>query len=323
MAFSINSKNVNELIGVIVPIYKVEKYITECIESILAQTYTNFRLILIDDGTPDNAGKICDEYAKKDLRITVIHQENAGVTRARARGVEEAKDCEWITFVDGDDTIDTGYLKILYNAVCDKIDIVLNETNTNADKLSICQYRSLLIGNSCLINIAPWNKLFRKKIFDSHTFNIPCNIVVGEDMLMNIRLAFSCQKDFVTIIKKPHIYNYKMNDGCITKSFNSTPEYENIFQKCLIDSIPVKEKDKYFKYTIKNRLGNFQRFWGYKYCVKGMKDSDFYQELKKDISGTKYNIQFIDKVIFYNENPIIRFLAINIKKCRNLLLRKN
>ena len=93
--------------GIIEPVYKVEKYIAECIESILAQTYTNFRLILVDDGTPDNAGKICDEYAKKDYRITVIHQENAGVTRARARGVEEAEDCVYITFVDSDDTIST------------------------------------------------------------------------------------------------------------------------------------------------------------------------------------------------------------------------
>ena len=74
------------LIGVIVPVYKVEKYIAECIESILAQTYTNSRLIIVDDGSPDNSSKICDEYAKKDSRITVIHQENAGVTRAIARG---------------------------------------------------------------------------------------------------------------------------------------------------------------------------------------------------------------------------------------------
>ena len=73
-------------IAVIVPVYKAEEYIAECIESILAQTYTKFRLVLVDDGTPDGAGKICDEYAKKDTRITVIHQQNAGVTRARARG---------------------------------------------------------------------------------------------------------------------------------------------------------------------------------------------------------------------------------------------
>lgn len=310
------------LIGVIVPVYKVEKYITECIESILAQTYTNFRLILVDDGTPDNAGRICDEYAKKDSRITVIHQENAGVTRARARGVEEADNCEFITFVDGDDTIDTGYLKILHNAVCDKIDIVLNEMDTNADYLSICQYRSLLIGDNSLINIAPWNKLFRKKIFNSHIFNIPCNIVVGEDMLMNIRLAFSCQKDFVTIIKKPHIYNYRLNDGSITKSFNSTPEYENIFQKCLIDSIPIYEKDKYFKYTIKNRLANFHRFWGYKYCVKGMKDSMFYKELKNDIEEYEYRLPVLDRILLYNDNAFVRYIAIKAKYFQRKFLKK-
>ena len=305
------------LIGVIVPVYKVDKYIAECIKSILAQTYTNFRLILVDDGTPDNAGKICDEYAKKDSRITVIHQENAGVTRARARGVEEAIDCEWITFVDGDDTVDTGYLKILHNAACDKIDIVLNEMNTDADKWSICQYRSLLIGENSLINIAPWNKLFRKKIFNAHIFKIPCNIVVGEDMLMNTRLAFSSQKEVVAIINKPYIYNYRLNNGSITKSFNSTPEYEHLFQKCLTDSIPIKEKETYFKYTIKNRLTNFHRFWGYKYCVKGMKSTCFYQELKRDIGVHGYKLSNIDRIIFNCENPIIRFIAINSKKVLN------
>ena len=111
------------LIGVIVPVYKVEKYIAECIESILAQTYTNFRLILVDDGTPDNAGKICDEYAKKDSRITVIHQENAGVTRARARGVEEANDCEFITFIDADDIIPEEALETLITHMRPEINI--------------------------------------------------------------------------------------------------------------------------------------------------------------------------------------------------------
>jgi glycosyltransferase involved in cell wall biosynthesis len=108
-------------------VYKVEKYIAECIESILAQTYTKFRLILVDDGSPDNAGKICDEYAKKDSRITVIHQENAGVTRARAAGVEAAEDCEWITFVDSDDTI-----------VKDALMVLLQDTNVNHDIIICC-----------------------------------------------------------------------------------------------------------------------------------------------------------------------------------------
>ena len=153
------------LVGVIVPVYKVEKYIAECIESILAQTYTNFRLILVDDGTPDSAGKICDEYAQKDPRITVIHQENAGVTRARARGVDEASDCEWITFVDSDDTITSFYLEQLHGAINNDVDIVLNESNNGTNNIPVCKYINGLIGENGNMNIGPWNKLFRRILF--------------------------------------------------------------------------------------------------------------------------------------------------------------
>lgn len=141
-------------------------------------------------------------------------------------------------------------------------------------------------------------------------------------MLMNIRLAFSCQKDLVTIIKKPHIYNYRLNDGCITKSFNSTPEYENIFQKCLIDSIPIYEKDKYFKYTIKNRLANFHRFLRYKYCVKGMKDSMFYKELKNDIEEYEYRLPVLDRILLYNDNAFVRYIANKAKYFQRKFLKK-
>ena len=155
------------LVGVIVPVYKVEKYIAECIESILAQTYTNFRLILVNDGTPDNAGKICDEYAKMDSRITVIHQENAGVTRARARGVEEAADCEFITFVDSDDTIKEDALENLFSCVNENADIIITPVDkhvkTKATLLHISEYRSLLVKNISLVD-TPWGKLFRKSI---------------------------------------------------------------------------------------------------------------------------------------------------------------
>ena len=308
------------LIGVIVPVYKVEKYIAECIESILAQTYTKFRLILVDDGTPDNAGKICDEYAKKDPRITVIHQDNAGVTRARARGVEEAEDCEWITFVDGDDTICVNYIKLLYNAVNDHIDIVINE-NKPLESISKNEYIELLIKNDASINLGPVCKLFRKELFKINTFDIPRAIVVGEDLLMNIRLVFSSLKEFISIINKPDIYYYRPNGNSITHRFKSTPEYEQLFQKCLINSLPNKEKSKFFQLSIKNRLTNFHRFWGYKYRVIGMKDSVFYQELKNDITIYGYNLSIIDKIIFNNENPIIRFCAINIKKAQNKFLK--
>ena len=197
----------NERIGVIVPVYKTEKYVAECIESILAQTYTTFRLILVDDGSPDNAGKICDEYAKKDSRITVIHQENAGVTRARAAGVEAAEDCEWITFIDSDDTITPNALYELYSAtVNNDCDIVIYPAdNFIANCKNIYEWRKLLSQDISLCN-SPWGKLFKKELFEEETFNIPNSIKIGEDLLMNIRIAFKANK--IIVISK-NIYNYR------------------------------------------------------------------------------------------------------------------
>lgn len=100
------------LVSVIVPIYKVEKYLRRCIDSILAQTYNNFELILVDDGSPDNCGKICDEYEAKYPQIKVIHQHNQGLSAARNNAVPKSKG-DYITFIDSDDFVTTDYLKYL------------------------------------------------------------------------------------------------------------------------------------------------------------------------------------------------------------------
>lgn len=99
-------------VSVIVPVYKVEKYLPECIDSILAQTFTDFELILVDDGSPDNSGKICDDYATRDPRIRVFHKENGGVSSARNFGIKNSKG-EWIVFVDSDDFVGESYLSHL------------------------------------------------------------------------------------------------------------------------------------------------------------------------------------------------------------------
>lgn len=104
------------MISVIVPIYKVEPYLRECIDSILAQTYADFELILVDDGSPDRCGEICDGYAEKDNRIRVIHQENAGLSGARNTGLDIAQG-EYVTFVDSDDVVHPDYLSCLYEVI--------------------------------------------------------------------------------------------------------------------------------------------------------------------------------------------------------------
>ena len=118
-------------ICVIVPVYKVEPYLHRCVDSILNQTFTNFELILVDDGSPDNCGVICDEYAAKDSRVHVIHQKNGGLSAARNAGLARAfaNGCQWVAFVDSDDWVHPCYLEILHGAAVE-----------NGVMLSCCEF---------------------------------------------------------------------------------------------------------------------------------------------------------------------------------------
>ena len=121
----------NPEVSIIVPVYNVEKYLPRCIDSILAQTSTNFELILIDDGSTDKSGMICDEYAKKDNRIKVFHKENGGVSSARNIGLDNASG-EWLAFIDPDDAVDKEYLSLPELCKADVIEksfIVYDEQN--------------------------------------------------------------------------------------------------------------------------------------------------------------------------------------------------
>ena len=174
------------LISVIVPIYNVEKYLEKCIESIINQTYRNLEIILVDDGSLDNSGAICDEYAKRDKRIRVIHKENGGLSDARNAGINVAKG-EYIGFIDGDDYIDVSMYEKLIEA------LIANNTD-----MSICNFRyvdekgekvakeefpiqnSVVEGNDILKKdmfennywywVVAWNKLYKKEIFEKLRF---------------------------------------------------------------------------------------------------------------------------------------------------------
>lgn len=106
------------LVSIIVPVYNVEKYLRPCLDSILAQTCANIEIILVDDGSKDSSGAICDEYSAKDNRIHVVHKENAGVSKARNAGIDCAQG-EYLSFIDGDDTVDSDYIEIMYKEIVD------------------------------------------------------------------------------------------------------------------------------------------------------------------------------------------------------------
>ncbi|MBO4805934.1 MAG: glycosyltransferase family 2 protein [Paludibacteraceae bacterium] len=174
-------------VSVVIPIYKAESTINRCIDSILGQTYTDFELLLIDDGSPDNAGKICDEYARLDSRVRVFHKENGGVSSARNLGVEEA--CgEFLVFVDADDYVEIDYLReFIKNKDADLV--VSGYKSLNGDYflpnegryegLELSHAISDIIRNRSIY--APWSKLFRLDIIEKYHLRFDCKLRLGED----------------------------------------------------------------------------------------------------------------------------------------------
>ena len=127
----------NELISIIVPVYNVENYLRQCLDSIMGQTYQNFECLLINDGSPDHSAVICREYVSKDSRFLYFEKENGGVSSARNLGIEHSKG-EYITFIDSDDWVDSDYLEVLYNALIDE----------NAD-ISVSTYKRFHMADNC------------------------------------------------------------------------------------------------------------------------------------------------------------------------------
>lgn len=181
-------------LAVIVPVYNVEKLLPRCLDSILAQTYRDFTLILVNDGSTDGSGKICDGYAEKDERIRVIHKNNGGVSSARNAGLDAA-DGEYITFIDSDDAIPPGYLETLYMAasgsgadvaVCDVLfsRTGYNDLRIHCPKQSMTKNEALsILLSEEGINPGPYAKLFRSSVIGDTRFP---PLKIGEDWIFNL-----------------------------------------------------------------------------------------------------------------------------------------
>lgn len=213
------------LISVIVPVYKVEPYLSRCIDSILAQTFTDFELILINDGSPDNCGKICDEYAQKDKRIQVIHKENGGLSSARNAGIDWAfanSNSQWLTFIDSDDWVHPQYLKLLLSGT----------TSTNTD-ICVCDYTrtseflcfenldnvipQVLIPEDFFVNhhvvaVIACCKLYKKSCFENIRYPVG---KLYEDEYTTYKILF--EKNIISYLEEP-LYFYFTNSASIMNS---------------------------------------------------------------------------------------------------------
>mgnify|MGYP003311145993 CR=1 FL=1 len=216
------------LISIIVPVYKVEKYLNRCVESILTQTFADFELILVDDGSPDHCGVICDEYARKDSRVVVIHQENGGLSAARNTGIDWSdvnSDSEWLTFIDSDDWIHPEYLQHLLEAATsfhadisaclfaattdERYNTVLADT-VNSDVFSMEDFYCMK--KKGITAISAWAKLYKKELFKNIRFPVG---IINEDLFTTHKVLFLC--DNIALVDE-RMYYYYMSPGSIMRS---------------------------------------------------------------------------------------------------------
>lgn len=219
------------LISVIVPIYNVEKYLSRCIDSILAQTYQNFELILVNDGSTDNSGQICDAYLKKDERIEVLHKANGGLSDARNAGIEKARGAYFL-FVDSDDYIAADMLERLYGGLIrENADLAMcgfqavDESGASVVDMSSAGLKSGSYNKDDIFEesgradgwnyIVAWNKLYKKKLFDTVRFE---KGKLHEDEFIFHLILDQCKK--IVVLEEKLYYYLQRAQSITTNSYS-------------------------------------------------------------------------------------------------------
>ena len=242
------------MISVIVPVYNAEKYLHRCIDSILAQTFTDFELLLVDDGAKDRSGEICDEYAAKDSRVSVFHKENGGVSSARNLGLDKAQG-EWIIFIDSDDWIADGMFKSMYEkATSEKADLVYCDLrmlfNDHAEVLHIAKYdtdRTKMLDNFIKSTFGTAvGMLAKKNLYESNEIRYPIEVKFCEDFYVAIRLMLYSEK--ICYIPTTYYYYNRQNEASASHSF-SHRDSDGV-QWVFMDTIDLFQREgKYNEYS--------------------------------------------------------------------------
>lgn len=248
-------------VSIIIPVYNSGKYLTACLKSVSNQIYKDFEAILIDDGSKDDSGQMCDEYAKKDNRFRVIHKENGGVSHARNVGLDSANG-DYVTFIDSDDFVLVEYLSDMMNMMVEKSQIVLSDLN-GIEKENVVDAEltaEMFFKHSHLLNGSPVNKIFQKKIIEENNLRFPEGISTMEDNIFVWNYFLCCK--YVSITNRNN-YVYNKHENSLVRSVHKMEEiyklsetimpiYERLQQKLLPETL--MEKDKYLFVACLKRL---------------------------------------------------------------------
>lgn len=262
------------MISIIIPIYNVEAFLDKCIKSVIYQSYTNWECILINDGSKDNSGYICDLWDKKDSRIRVIHQTNQGVSAARNRGIKESKG-EFITFIDSDDWINKTYLNDLIHGIKDsQIDLVISglvqehQDGSSKDfvfkdyityRLSSNYTREFVEMNRLALFYGPVAKLYRSAIIKNNKIEFPLDYSYGEDLIFNYQyLNHIRQINNIPVIN----YHYRIIGNGTLSSIYRKDQFEIDYSQWNLLQTFYKKKNMWNSIS---KEYMYQRLWGIVY----------------------------------------------------------
>lgn len=250
-------------ISIIIPVYNVEKYIQECLNSVLNQTYENLEIILVDDGSKDSSSEICESYAKKDDRIIVIHQENQGLSMARNTGLNRATG-KYIMFLDSDDFYEINSCEVLYNEIRSKnADFVIGNyvhTKSNGEKwkepffdkdvytrfkVSILDYKK----SFSIMNSIVWNKIFRRDFIEKYSLRFIPGAIAEDAIFSTFCYTHTDNAYYINDV----VYNYRQNDVNSTISTNCSKIY--------FSRINAAYKTIYKNFYDTNTLGFYRYFY--------------------------------------------------------------
>ena len=249
----------NQIVSIIVPVYNVDKFIKKCLDSILCQTYKNLEILLIDDGSTDSSGKICDEYANIDSRVKVYHQDNSGVSSARNLGLDHCNG-ELISFIDSDDFVEPNYIEILLDnyennsqiVIC-KFDIYQNQDAVKPGFLKINgEFTSETYDFVKTAHGRVWGTIFSKELIADLRFNK--ELTIGEDALF---LAELIKKSIKIKIIPNILYHYIERDGSELLSCYNENKITEVYAWEKISALFSAETKGFI--SAKARLGNVSR----------------------------------------------------------------
>ena len=283
----------NPKICVVVPVYKVEKYLRECVDSILNQTFTEFQVILVDDGSPDACGAICDDYAEKDNRVKVLHKINGGVSSGRNSGVNQFIGGRYLTFVDSDDTIPPTAFADMWAEVENHpgVDVVCGQVELEGkawmdfsglpDFIDDRQYLSKHYFQSVLPGIVV-GKLIRHELYQNIGLHFEEGIISCEDTLWGHELY----KYINSLVHcRNVVYHYRVNEDSVTHNVDLTLNYTSILDTAVI---AARQYDKCMSHMENMFLYNQLSFGMYQRCyekvdklIVGEHIAKVYSELKK------------------------------------------